>query len=174
MAITMDRRAFLKTSLVTGAVLASGASLYGCSDLDILDSELVNDEVSLALAALIPVLFDGALPEDEQARTERIVETIAGVKRALQKLPPHLLDELNDLFGLLTSRLANLIYAGSFAQLQDVSFEQRNALLNGWAQSYIGLLNTAYEGLKELVFAAFYGNPANWHVMQYQKPNLGI
>ena len=47
-------------------------------------------------------------------------------------------------------------------------------MLVNWRTSFLNLLNTAYEGLKELVFAAFYGNSANWTVMNYNKPNLGI
>ena len=53
----MDRRKFIKTSLVTTAVLVTGTSIYGCSDLEIIEQELVTDEVAAVLAVLLPVIL---------------------------------------------------------------------------------------------------------------------
>jgi hypothetical protein len=170
----MDRRAFLKTGLLTGSILVTGTSLYGCSDLDILDTILIDDDVSVALAAIIPVFLAPMLPTEETQRQQRIARTVEGVGLALKKLPPHTLDELTDLFGLLTNRLVALSYAGNFSLLSELSMSQRVSYIEGLRTSYIGLINTAYEGLKELVFAAFYGNPDNWATLNYNKPNLGV
>ena len=170
----MNRRQFLKQGLIAGSALVVGSSLYGCSDLDILDTELINDDVSVALAAVLPAFLHGALPEDSARRTALIERTINGIKTAMQSLAPHILDELNDLFSLITSKLGNLIYAGSFTATQNLTFSQASELIEGWRNSYISLLNTAYEGLKELVYAAFYGNEENWPAIGYQKPNLGV
>ena len=73
----MNRREFLKTGLMTGAVLATGTQLYGCSDLDIVQLDIINDEVGIALAAVLPVMLAGALPEDPAQRKQRILDTIA-------------------------------------------------------------------------------------------------
>lgn len=170
----MDRRAFLKTGLMSATVMATGISLYGCSDLDILDTELIDDDVAVALSALLPVFLSSVLPSEEPQRQQKIDRTVAGVRLAMKRFPPHILDELKDLFGLLTNRLANLAYAGSFAHINDLTFEQRTLLIEGWRNSYLSLLNTAYEGLKELVFAAFYGNTDNWVILDYNKPDLGV
>jgi len=89
-------------------------------------------------------------------------------------LPPHILDELNDLFSLLNSRVANLIYAGSFSTAENLTTEQVMQLIESWRSNYISLLNHAYDGLKELSFAAFYGNSKNWSHLNYQKPNIGV
>lgn len=169
----MDRRAFLKNGLIGTAAVVTGVSLYGCSDLNILDTDLIDDDVAVALSALLPVFLNGVLPEDEAARTQKIARTIEGIKLAMTRLPPHTLDELKDLFALLNSKMATLAFAGSFAQLNELSFSQKTALIESWRTSYLSLLNTAYEGLKELVFAAFYGNPDNWVILNYKKPNLG-
>lgn len=67
-----------------------------------------------------------------------------------------------------------MVYAGSFTATESLTFTQANALIEGWRTSYISLLNTAYEGLKELVYAAFYGNDENWPAINYQKPDLGV
>jgi hypothetical protein len=170
----MDRRAFLKTGLLSGSILIIGTSLYGCADLDILETDLIDDEITVALTALLPVFLAGALPEQQPQRSQSIQDTIDGMSRAMERLPPHTLDELKDLFGLLTNRLTMLAYVGSFARLDELTTEQAALLIEGWRTSYIGLLNTAYEGLKELVFAAFYGNPRHWTVMNYNKPDLGV
>lgn len=170
----MDRRGFLKTGLMSATALACGVSLYGCSDLDVLDTELINDDVEVALAALLPVFLAPVLPQDISKRQDKIARTISGMRLAMTRFPPHTLDELNDLFGLLTSKIANLAYAGSFSAIEALSFEQKVNLIEGWRTSYLSLLNTAYEGLKELIFAAFYGNTENWTILNYQKPNLGV
>ncbi len=170
----MDRRAFLKTGFVYATAAAAGVSLYGCSDLDILNDELIDDEVTVALSAVLPVFLAGVLPKDPAQRQQKIARTIEGIRFALTRLPPHTLDEINDLFSLLTSRVATLAMSGSFAELNDLSHQQKVILIETWRNSYFSLLNTAYDGLKELIFAAFYGNPDNWTLLQYQKPNLGV
>ena len=170
----MNRRHFLKAGLMTTTVLVTGTSLYGCADLDILDTELINDDVAVSLSVLLPVFLAGALPQDEQTRKVRLTETIDSMRSAMKKLPPHMLEELNDLFNLLSNRLANLAFAGAFASAQQLNMTQATALIQSWRNSYIGLLNTAYEGLKELIFAAFYSNPANWDRLNYNKPDLGV
>lgn len=170
----MDRRSFMKTGLLSGSMLVTGGSLYGCSDLDILDSDLIDDDVAVALASLVPVFLAGVLPQDEALRQQKIGEVIAAIRLAIEKFPPHTLKELDELFMLLTNRLTMLAYVGEFAPLHKLSLAQANMLIDSWRNSFLALLNTAYEGLKELVFAAFYGNPDNWEVLNYQKPDLGV
>ncbi|MFT5162835.1 MAG: hypothetical protein ACI9FJ_001412 [Alteromonadaceae bacterium] len=170
----MNRRSFLKNGLLSGAVLVTGSSLYGCSDLDILDVEVIDDAAAVALGALVPVFLAGALPSQEQSRQQKIARVIAGVRLTIKKLPPHTLKELDELFILLTNRLTMLACVGQFAPLNELSSAQVRLLIEGWRNSFISLLNTAYEGLKELVFAAFYGDSDNWSLINYQKPNLGV
>ena len=67
-----------------------------------------------------------------------------------------------------------LIFSGQFSHIDSLSAAQKVALLNAWRFSYVDLLKVAFTGLKELVFAAFYGNPDNWNILNYQKPNLGL
>ncbi|MFT4924548.1 MAG: hypothetical protein ACI8WB_000626 [Phenylobacterium sp.] len=170
----MDRRAFLKSGLLAGSMTVIGSSLYGCADLDIFDTELIDDDVAVALGALIPVFLSGVLPSDGPQRQQNISEVIAGIRLALKKFPPHTLKELDDLFMLLTNRLTMLAYAGKFAPLNELSLAQATLLIESWRTSFISLLNTAYEGLKELVFAAYYGNPDNWALLNYKKPDWGV
>jgi hypothetical protein len=170
----MERRAFLKTGLLSGSILITGTGLYGCSDLDVLQSNLIDEDTSIALAALLPVFLAGVLPIEEPQRGQTIKATIDGINTAMDKLPPHTLDDLNDLFGLLTNRLTMLAYAGTFSHVEQLSTVQKVMLVEGWRTSYLNLINTAYEGLKELVFAAFYGNCDNWPLIHYNKPDLGV
>lgn len=79
----MNRRQFLKQGLMAGSALVVGSSLYGCSDLDILDTELINDDVSVALAAVLPAFLHGALPEEPGKRAALIERTINGIKTAM-------------------------------------------------------------------------------------------
>ena len=169
----MNRRNFIKNGLVASAVLVTGTSVYGCADLDIIEQQLVDDEVALVLTALLPVLLDGALSTEAETRKLQIEQTIAQIKVMLQTLPPHTLTELKDLFSLLSSRLANLALVGEFSRTEQLTVEQLVMLLEGLRNSYISLLNHAYDGLRELVMAAFYGLDSSWPSIGYNKPNFG-
>ena len=170
----MNRRSFMKNGLLGGVMLSTGATLYGCTDLDILQTDIIDDEVAVVLSVLIPVVLDGALPVEPQVRTAKINRVIEGIRFALKKLPPATHKELSDLFGLLNNRLVMLAFVGSFTPMSQMTAQQVMSLLEAWRNSFVHLLNIAYEGLKELIFAAWYGNPDNWQTMGYNKPNLGV
>lgn len=170
----MNRRQFLKQSVISGSALILGSSLYACSDLSILETDLIDDEVSVALHAILPVFLAGALADDQQQRQQQLVETITAMRQGMLRLAPHILDELQSLFALLNNRLANLAYLGTLTATQHFSVAQATALIEGWRTSYLAVLNSAYDGLKELIFAAFYGQQQQWTAINYQQPDLGV
>ncbi len=170
----MDRRDFLKAGLLSGGVLATGTTLYGCSDLKpVPSSTVISEEAILSLQALIPVFLSGMLPENAEQRARIINDVIADMELAIKKFPPHTQDELQQLFEMLNNRLVVLAFVGKFAVVAELSTSQMVTLINAWRYNFVGLLNTAYAGLKELIFAAFYGSPDNWHLINYKKPMLG-
>lgn len=169
----MNRRQFLTLGVASAVVISTGATIYQQSELDsIIDS--FDQESTGVLVAIIPVLLHGALPEDEKQRQNAVSQTVVDMQTAIATLPPATQAEINQLFDLLKSRLSMLIFAGQFSHLEAMSTSQKVALLDAWRFSYLDLLKVAFTGLKELVFAAYYGNPNNWSQLNYQKPNLGI
>lgn len=169
----MNRRQFLTLGVASAVVISTGATIYQQSELDsIIDS--FDDETTSVLIAIIPVLLHGSLPEDSALRQQKVLHIVRDMQQAIVTLPPATQAEITQLLDLLKSRLAMLIFSGQFSHIDSLSAAQKVALLNAWRFSYVDLLKVAFTGLKELVFAAFYGNPDNWNILNYQKPNLGL
>ena len=151
-------------------LLATGVSLYTYTYWATLPDKLIDDEVTLSLIALLPVFLSGALAKDEQQQTVQIEATIAAIKQNVLTFPPHIQHELLDLFKLLSSQVATLALTGHLTTLAELPLAFRAHLITAWRDSYFSLLNQAYDGLKELIFASFYGNPVSWDFIHYNKP----
>lgn len=168
----MNRRQFLTLGVASAVVISTGATIYQQSEIDtIIDS--FDDETTSVLVAIIPVLLQGTLPADAKQRKLKVSQVIADMQKTIATLPPATQAEIKQLFDLLKSRLAMLIFTGQFSHLESMSSAQKMSLLDAWRFSYLDMLKVAFSGLKELVFAAFYSNPDNWGVLNYQKPNIG-
>lgn len=169
----MNRRQFLTLGVASAVVISTGATIYQQSEIETIIGTF-DDETSGVLMAIIPVLLHGSLPDDAEQRQQKVTQVIADMQHAIATLPPATQQEINQLLDLLKSRLAMLIFSGQFSHLESLSTAQKIDLLNAWRFSYLDLLKVAFAGLKELVFASFYGNPDNWNVLDYQKPQLGF
>ena len=170
-----SRRTFLVTGLAGGAALTFVwwwrersvpttvvAALQPLAALDL--------EAPAILAAIVPVILAGALPDDPAARRSAIDETVAGVARAVAGLPPATQKELGDLFALLGFAPARLLAARVGAHWATASAEDVAAFLERWRTSGISLLRSAYDALHQLVLAAWYGNPRAWPAIGYAGP----
>jgi hypothetical protein len=177
----MNRRQFIMSGVALGSALAFaplGYSLYQ-SMADPHDGQAhaaldpAHDcPARLVLDALIPAFLHGALASD--TRTAQI--QIARVRDDILSFMPFLsLDtqhELQQLFGLLQHRLARLALTGYLSTLAELEMAQRIALINSWRDSYVKLLQDAWQGLKELCTGAFYGDPTQWPLLRY--PGLAL
>ncbi len=56
--------------------------------------------------------------------------------------------------------------------LVELSVASRLQLLTSWRDSYLTLLQQAYNGLRELLLAAYYGQPQHWQALAYQAPEF--
>lgn len=87
-------------------------------------------------------------------------------------LPVSQQDELEQLFGLLAYRVTQLALTAHITALPELSVSQRLALLDSWRDSYIWILQQAYHGLRELLYAAYYGQPEHWQSITYFAPKF--
>lgn len=122
------------------------------------------------LGAIAPVMLAGALPIDSTSRSERVQSTIAGVERAIAGLPSHAQAELHDLFALLAFAPSRWLLAGLRHPWRESSADEIAAFLLQWRVSGWALKKQAYLALHELVFAAFYADPASWPAIGYPGP----
>ena len=125
---------------------------------------------SEVLAAIVPVVLAGALPVDPSARSASIAATIERAYRTVSGLPPHSQSDLRDLFALLAFAPARWLLAGVRHPWRQASGAEIDGFLQRWRLSGWALKQQAYQALHELVFAAFYADPASWPPIGYPGP----
>lgn len=165
----MQRRQFIMLGLAAGVALATGVTLY-----PLLDQQPVTQQQDaiLVLDALLPAILLGALPTETTAQQQALFNTRKAVLDFLPFLPKRQQAELHQLFALLSQRLSRLALTGHSMALAELSLELRLQLLTGWRDSYLSLLQQAYHGLRELLLAAYYGQPQHWQALAYQAPEF--
>jgi hypothetical protein len=122
------------------------------------------------VTAMAPAFLAGALPQAAAERHAAIVETVDAVDTAIGGLPPGTQAELTQLFGLLSFTPARIVVAGLWPDWDHASPDAVEAVLARWQASRIALLRSAYDGLHQLVLAAWYGNPRAWPAIGYAGP----
>jgi hypothetical protein len=164
----MKRRTFLAAGALGVAALAAGGWLrYGMRDAP--PGRALDDDARLIVAALVPAFLDGALPVRAPVRDEAITETVAAVDAAILGLPPIAQHELAQLFGLLAFPPAR-VAMGLRSAWSDAAPEDVQAALQRWQGSRSLLLRSAYDGLHQLILAAWYANPRAWPDIGYPGP----
>ena len=170
-----SRRTFLlagiagATALATAGWLRSGRNAQAVVTGSAGSPSLVPDAYAV-IAAVTPVFLDGALPSDPAAATAAARETVANVGIAIAGLPPAAQGELGQLFALLGFAPARIALAHVSAPWPEASRAEIAAFLESWRSSRFLLFHSAYAALHQLVFAAWYGNPASWPAIGYPGP----
>jgi hypothetical protein len=122
------------------------------------------------VAAIVPVMLDGALPVDATAREAAVRETVANVGGAIAGLLPAAQKELAELFALLGLPATRIVLAGVDTPWDEASPAAVAAFLERWRTSPFLLLRSAYDALHQLVLASWYGNPQSWPAIGYPGP----
>lgn len=164
-----SRRAFLTTGVLGAAALATAGWLRLRPRQPAPGRALADDGRSI-VAAMVPAFLAGALPSQEPARGDAVGETVANVETAIGGLPPAAQAELAQLFALLGFAPARIAVAGLVPDWQDATRADVDAVLERWRTSRIALLRSAYDGLHQLILAAWYGNPRAWASIGYAGP----
>lgn len=159
----MKRRQFIKSGLALGTFLALGIECWPRWQED--RSQSAPERV---LSALLPALLHGGLPADPVEAEQAISRTVTSTLAFLPFLPERQQQDLAQLFHLLDSGLVRLGLTGHVVALSSWTVSERLALLHRWRDSYVSLLQQAYSGLRELLYGAYYGQPAHWPAIHYQ------
>jgi hypothetical protein len=166
----LSRRTLLKAGLAGGAALLLARWLYAPRTPPAASAPVALDPGPRAmLAAIIPVILDGALPRGAEGAVAR-TETLAAVEQEIASLPPATRKELADLFSLLGFAPTRCLVAGVWSDWADATPESIASFLNRWRDSRFALLRSAYAALHRLVFGAWYSNPRAWAATGYAGP----
>ena len=171
----LSRRTFILAGVAGGAALAAAHWLRSGNDGPPVAPELaplagLDRGAPAIVAAVVPVLLIGALPIDPVSHTESVNATVANVALAVSGLPPAAQRELGQLFALLDMAPARIALTGVTTEWAHASESDVAAFLDRWRASRFTLLRSAYDALHQLVFAAWYGNPASWPAIGYGGP----
>ncbi|QYJ90595.1 twin-arginine translocation signal domain-containing protein [Shewanella halotolerans] len=166
----MNRRTFLTTALVGTGALALGVNLYHPPQVRV--SASLDQSHRLLFSLLVPVFLDGALPHTQSLRVAAQNRTLDAIVATMDLLPEESRDELEQLLELLESRLGLLLLTGNMTPLLMRQPQELAAMLEAWRTSFLDLMVTAYQGLRELVLASYYSCPEHWTRLNYEKPRL--
>ena len=166
----MRRRTFLAVGAASAATLAAAGWWSWLRKPGAVAARVLDDDASAIVAAIVPAMLAGALPETGPARDVAIREVVAGVDKAISGLPPHARAEIRELFALLALAPARRAFAGVAAPWSEASVDEVAAFLDRWRGSGWALKRSAYDALHQLIIAAWYGNPRSWASIGYDGP----
>lgn len=170
------RRTFLKTGLAGGVILVlaglaygppAGEPAYRPPPLKALDPA-----AATIVAAIAPVMLGPAVAGIDRAVLQAAM--VNGVDVAVSGLPAATRAEIARLFSLLDNRVARRWLAGVKSAWLAAGPAEIGAFLHRWQHSRLVLLRSAYQGLHQLIYAAWYGNPLSWPHIGYDGPPLPV
>ena len=166
-----NRRTFLKLGALGALTLAAGGGLYRYLQPAAPPRRFVLDgEAKAVIDAIVPAMLAGALPADPASRASAIAATTDRVHQAILGLPLGAQKEVQDLFGLLALAPARRFLAGVPGSWSAASPEQVSQFLQDWRFHRLGMLQTAYHALHDLVIGSWYADPASWAAIGYPGP----
>jgi hypothetical protein len=167
----LTRRQFLKVGAASGALLAGAGWLYlRSAPAPAPGLKWLDARGQVIVAALAPVILEGALPKAQPERARSLAEVVAAFDRAVSGLSPAVQDEIRQLFALLGIAAGRFIVAGVRSTWAEATPDEVSAFLRRWRGSRFGLLRAGYQALTQLFQAAWYGNPGSWERIGYPGP----
>lgn len=133
-------------------------------------SATLDAEARAIVAAIVPSMLDGALPADPAARRQAVADTVAAIDLAIAGLAPAARAELAQLFTLLSLTPGRRVFADVPTPWAEAPADEIDAFLDNWRRSAWALKRSAYDGLHQLVMAAWYAQPGAWPAIGYPGP----
>ncbi len=169
--LKLNRRTFLAVGVAGAGALAIAGWLRRTPE-PVAGSATSNISVDGhdIMRAIVPVMLASALPTEPAARAVAVAQTLAALDTAVGGLPQAAQAELAQLFDLLALPPVRLAVARIDAPWAQAAPEQVRACLDRFRGSSVQLLRAAYDGLHQLTFAAWYGQPQSWAAIGYPGP----
>jgi hypothetical protein len=168
------RRTFLKTGIAGGALLALAAAFHEPlarrgKQVLVAGYPLAASERTV-VAAVVPVILRGVLPAGGPERAAALSRSVDSVAVAVGSLSASAQREMSELFALLMFPPARIALAGVMQPWEQAAEADVESFLVGWRYSRLGLLQSAYQALHDLVLGAWYAEPLSWPAIGYPGP----
>lgn len=162
-----SRRQFIKVGLAGAAVLATVRWLESPQAAPATDLRFLDISGVAMVAAVVPVVLAGSLPEDTQARARAVREVVEAFDRAVGGLSAGVQREVDQLFSVLRFPPARFAFTGLWAPVEESSSDEVAAFLSRWRRSRFDIQRAGYQALTQLIQAAWYGNASSWSALGY-------
>ena len=166
----ISRRQFLKVGVVGAGALTLSGCLRTPSPRRDLGLQALDTDGADIIAALAPVILDGAIPVEGAARTQAIKEVVDAFDRAILGMPPSVQEEIQQLLGLLAMTATRGPLTGLWRPLREAKPEAIAVFLEEWRHSRFDLLKAGYQALNQLTMACWYGLAESWAAIGYSGP----
>lgn len=166
----VTRRQFIKVGLAGAMVFAAARMLDRPSAAAPSRYRALDEQAAATVAAFVPVILAGSLPEEPGARSLAIREVVEAFDRAVSGLALTTQEEVIQLFSFLHFAPTRVAFAGLWAPVVDSSREELTAFLQRWRASRFDLQRASYHALTQLIQAAWYGNASSWTAIGYPGP----
>lgn len=172
----MKRRTFIRAGLLGGAALFcagefSRGTFWGSGTHLAVRGEhhylFLTEADHAVIQALVPAVLAGT---EVVANTDLTEQVVFAVDQTIAKFQPSIQAELRQLFTLMTLTPGRVIVCGLWRNWSAADAADADAVLRRWRASRTALLRSAYDGLQQLITAAWYGNPRSWPALGYQGP----
>jgi hypothetical protein len=164
------RRQFIKVGVAGAAVLAAARWLDAPQAAPAKGYRALDARSAAIAAAFIPVVLDGSLPDEPQARARAIGEVVAAFDRAVAGLSPSVQEEMQQLFSVMRFPPTRIALTGLWVAVEDSPREEIAAFLRRWRFSRFDIQRAGYQALTQLLQAAWYDNPSSWLAIGYPGP----
>lgn len=164
----MQRRSFLQLGVGSALLLALvGGALHGMAPG--LQDGALSPRARLLLTRVADAVIADAWPSNppsnaqHEALLQRIDAQIAAMPEAVQA-------ELSQLLGLMDTPAGRRALVGIGTRWEDTSTPALTEALQSMRLSRISLRQQAYQGLHDLVYAAYFSGSESWAVLGYPGP----
>lgn len=171
----MDRRSFLKLGFASSATLTAvgaTATLSGCSETlpENGDWRVLKTQDRIMFTAIAPVMLKGSYPEDPEAQKIAIQKILTVIDSVIFSLGPHNAKQMSDLFMLLNFTPTRGLTTGVWSKWENASESEIENFIVKWRESSLGLFNLGFNGINQLLTAAWFGQKETWSDIGYPGP----
>jgi hypothetical protein len=173
----LTRRQLIQTGIAGGLVLGFGRLAWGPVGAepvytvpDVKAFKVLDAKSRTAFAAIASVMLEGALPREAASREAALLSVVQGCDTVIAALPGMVQDEIQELLQILNNPFSRRWVAGVMSPWAQATPTEVTNFLNRWRYASLILLRSGYQALHQIVFAAWYGNPAAWVGIGYEGP----
>lgn len=170
------RRHFLKTGIAGSVLLAMVGSntlltaRSNASDKPCDTCLWLTQPDRVLLAALVPVMLEGALPSEPVEAKRAIKSVIKNFDQTVSYFTPAIRREIRQLLALLEFPLTRVLLTGALTAWEKEDTSTIRSFLKRWQTSRLALFRSGYGALHDLICGAWYANPRSWPRIHYPGP----